>query len=163
VSPTLPPPPPGYEARMPRHPEARRLEEVGPDASGRPAQLAPEAAAAWRVLSRAAAADQRHLLLLSAFRSVERQVEIVRAKLESGFSLEQILRINAYPGFSEHHTGRALDLGTPGTSHFTEAFEQTPEFAWLTVHAADFGFHLSYPRRNPHGVDYEPWHWCWRS
>ena len=27
--------------------------------------------------------------------------------------------------------------------------------------AGDFGFALSYPRGNRHGIAYEPWHWCW--
>ena len=34
--------------------------------------------------------------------------------------------------------------------------------AWLRTNAPRFGFHLSYPRNNPHGIGYEPWHWCWR-
>ena len=33
-------------------------------------------------------------------------------------------------------------------------------FDWLTAKAARFGFSMSYPRGNPHGIVYEPWHWC---
>jgi D-alanyl-D-alanine carboxypeptidase len=29
----------------------------------------------------------------------------------------------------------------------------------LQAHAGEFGFEMSYPRGNPHGIDYEPWHW----
>lgn len=65
------------------------------------------------------------------------------------------------PGFSEHHTGRAIDLSTPGSRCLDVAFEQTPAFAWLRAHAADFGYYLSYPVGNPAGYHYEPWHWCW--
>ncbi|NND57300.1 MAG: D-alanyl-D-alanine carboxypeptidase family protein, partial [Xanthomonadales bacterium] len=36
-------------------------------------------------------------------------------------------------------------------------------FAWLTAHAKQFGFRMSFPRGNPHGVAYEPWHWAWRG
>ena len=32
-----------------------------------------------------------------------------------------------------------------------------------TPRPGEFGFHLSYPRDNPHGIAYEPWHWCWRA
>jgi D-alanyl-D-alanine carboxypeptidase len=39
-------------------------------------------------------------------------------------------------------------------------FEQTAAFAWLTAHAHEFGFRLSYPRGNEWGFQYEPWHWC---
>ena len=43
-----------------------------------------------------------------------------------------------------------------------ESFEATDAFAWLTGNAGDFGFQMSYPRDNPHGITYEPWHWCHR-
>ena len=44
-----------------------------------------------------------------------------------------------------------------------EDFENTGAFDWLSRRASQFGFHLSYPRDNPHGVIYEPWHWAWRE
>ncbi|HVT32680.1 MAG TPA: D-alanyl-D-alanine carboxypeptidase family protein, partial [Rhodanobacteraceae bacterium] len=40
---------------------------------------------------------------------------------------------------------------------------RSPAFAWLKRHASRFGFRLSYPRRNRHGIAYEPWHWCWHA
>jgi zinc D-Ala-D-Ala carboxypeptidase len=73
-----------------------------------------------------------------------------------------VLRINAPPGYSEHHTGRAVDLGTAGCAALDQAFAQTPAFAWLQRHAQRFGFYLSYPRDNAEGYLYEPWHWCFR-
>ncbi len=112
-------------------------------------------------MNAAAAADGIVLLPLSGFRSIARQAEIIRAKLAARQPLAQILRVNTAPGYSEHHTGRALDLGTPGDPPFEESFAQTPAFAWLMHHAAAFGFTLSYPRGNPHAIAFEPWHWCW--
>ncbi|HIE5651183.1 TPA: M15 family metallopeptidase, partial [Stenotrophomonas maltophilia] len=79
-----------------------------------------------------------------------------------GLSVAEILKVNAAPGFSEHHSGHALDIGTPGDAPAEESFERTDAFAWLQAHARGHGFHLSYPRGNPHGIVYEPWHWCWR-
>ncbi|MET0229666.1 MAG: D-alanyl-D-alanine carboxypeptidase family protein, partial [Rhodanobacteraceae bacterium] len=38
---------------------------------------------------------------------------------------------------------------------------KSPAFRWLMRHAKRFGFRLSYPRSNRHGIAYEPWHWCW--
>ena len=32
---------------------------------------------------------------------------------------------------------------------------------WLASHAGEFGFSMSYPRGNPHGIVYEPWHWLY--
>ena len=158
-APTLPDPPSGYAERMPRIPEASSLVEVGPDYLGREAQLVPEAAAAWNLMRDAALDEGVELLLLSAFRSVARQTAIVAAKLAKGQTLDQILVVSAYPGFSEHHSGQAIDIGTSGARHFEEEFEATTAFAWLVVRARDFGFALSYPRDNPFGIAYEPWHW----
>jgi D-alanyl-D-alanine carboxypeptidase len=42
-----------------------------------------------------------------------------------------------------------------------ESFEHTEAFAWLQGHAAAYGFRMSYPRGNVHGISYEPWHWFW--
>jgi D-alanyl-D-alanine carboxypeptidase len=86
----------------------------------------------------------------------------VRRKLAAGVSVEDVLCVNAPPGFSEHHTGRALDLTTPRSPVLETGFEQTPAFAWLLSRADEFGFVLSYPRGNPCGFQYEPWHWCYR-
>ena len=111
----------------------------------------------------AAAEAGRTLLPLSAFRSVARQTAIIRRKLARGDRIEDILLVSAVPGCSEHHTGRALDLGAPGQLDLEESFARTPEFRWLRQHAAKFGFRLSYPRGNRQGIAYEPWHWCWRA
>lgn len=159
--PGFPPPPRGYEARMPRFEEERALVIVGRDVFGRGASLIAEAADAWISMRRAAEVDGVHLLLVSAFRSVARQREIVAKKLQAGLALDEILRASAYPGHSEHHTGRAIDIGSPQCEHLSECFEQTPEFAWLVAHAAFFHFSLTYPRDNPQGIAFEPWHWCW--
>ena len=143
---------------------ARSLVAIGPAADdGQLLKLAPRAASAWRRMRTAAAADGIRLLPLSGYRSVARQARLIRRKLATGQSLESILRYVAAPGCSEHHTGRALDIGAPGELELSDAFARTAEYRWLKRHAARFGFHLSYPRRNRHGIGYEPWHWCWRS
>jgi D-alanyl-D-alanine carboxypeptidase len=156
----LPPPPSDYHRRMPPMEEARQLVAIGQDAFGRELRLTAEAASVWSALRQVAEQDGVRLLPLSGFRSIERQTEIIRNKLSAGQTRDAILRVNAYPGFSERHTGRALDLGSPDCLHFSEVFAATREFAWLDAHAARFGFSLSYPRGNSHGIAYEPWHWC---
>ena len=111
-------------------------------------------------LAAAALADGVILKIVSAFRSAERQAEIVRAKLERGLSLDAILEVSAPPGYSEHHTGRAIDITTDGVPALELEFERTAAFRWLSANAALFGYSLSYPKDNPHGYAYEPWHWC---
>jgi D-alanyl-D-alanine carboxypeptidase len=142
-----------------RQPEPARLCSIGMDASGRPMLLAPAAASAFVAMRTAAARSGVVLQPVSSFRSIAYQRGLIVRKLKRGDPLDAILRVNAAPGYSEHHSGRAVDIGTPGCAALDEAFEQTPAFAWLQQHAADFGFHLSYPRNNALGVIYEPWHW----
>ncbi|MEX1198124.1 MAG: M15 family metallopeptidase [Pseudohongiellaceae bacterium] len=155
--------PPGFAEQRgwPLQPEAASLAEAGPDWYGRSQQLRPDALAAWRRLQQAAAEDGVTVHLISAFRSVDYQCEVIRRKLAAGRTMEDILQVNAVPGFSEHHTGCAVDLGTTDCPALEEAFEHTPAFRWLAEHARRFGFHLSYPRDNTMGIHYEPWHWCY--
>jgi zinc D-Ala-D-Ala carboxypeptidase len=108
----------------------------------------------------AAKVDGIELLLVSAFRGVDYQRAIFDRKLSQGATLDEILHVNAAPGYSEHHTGRAVDIATRGCPPLTEAFETTEAFAWLREHADCFGFEMSYPRDNPFGIAYEPWHWA---
>lgn len=143
-------------------PEATRLVFIGRAIDdGRILRLTPSAARAWRKMQGAAAAESVTLLPLSAFRSVPRQTAIIRRKLARGERIEDILRVSAVPGCSEHHTGRALDLGAPGHLTLEASFAHTREYRWLKRHAGKFGFRLSYPRDNPRGIAYEPWHWFW--
>lgn len=140
--------------------EAAELEIVAVDDHGKTHALVPAAAQAWRSMKAAANAGNVQLFIVSAFRSVERQAEIIRRKRAAGQSLEEILSVCAPPGFSEHHTGRAVDLSTPGVPALDIAFEQTLAFSWLSRHASQFGFHLSFPAGNLQGYLYEPWHGC---
>lgn len=143
------------------YPEAPVLWLAGRDRYDRPLWLAAGAGKAWQCMRKAAHRDGVLLQAISGFRSVEYQAAILHRKLKRGLSLEAILQVNAAPGYSEHHSGRALDIGCPGQPPAEESFELTPAFAWLEQHAARFGFRLSYPRGNPFGIVYEPWHWCW--
>jgi D-alanyl-D-alanine carboxypeptidase len=144
-------------------PEAQQLvvAEVGED--GREHRLTPAAASAWNKMRAAALEDGVVLKIVSAFRSIDRQAEIVRAKLDRGISVDAILEVSAPPGYSEHHTGRAIDVTTDGAPALEIEFEKTGAFGWLLKRAGEFGFHLSYPAGNPNGYAYEPWHWCYKS
>lgn len=141
--------------------EPCRLEFAGFDRYRRVLWLVAPAARAWRRLRAAALADGLALQAISGYRSHDYQLAIFERKLVRGLDLEQILTVNAAPGYSEHHGGVALDIGAPGEPPAEESFEATPAFAWLHRHAGDFGLRMSYPRDNPHGITYEPWHWRW--
>ena len=148
---------------MPLQQECTALVDTELDVFGRQPRLEARTFAAWTAMKAAAAREGIALQLVSAFRSIDYQKELFQRKLARGDSIDMILAVNAAPGFSEHHTGRALDVGSPGYPHLEIEFEQSPAFAWLTSYAAAFGFYLSFPRGNSFGVQYEPWHWCYRG
>ncbi|ANO50616.1 M15 family metallopeptidase [Woeseia oceani] len=150
----------GRGGHPPYHPDALELIDVGPNLVGRMQRLTPDAAAQWTAMVAAAAAAGVRLLMVSGFRSFDYQAELIRTKLAAGQGIREVLRVNAAPGYSEHHSGRAIDIATPGSRPLTEAFEDTEAFVWLQKNAADFGFSMSYPRANKDGFVYEPWHWA---
>ena len=143
--------------------EAQELVSAEKAPNGRVHFLLPDAAAAWRTMKVAAQADGIDIHILSGFRSIARQGELIQVRLDGGMAIGDVLKILAPPGYSEHHTGRAVDVSTQGIKALQLEFESTPAFAWLAAHAAAFGFTLSFPRDNPAGYDYEPWHWCHRA
>jgi D-alanyl-D-alanine carboxypeptidase len=153
-----------YAQRCSLAPEAEpvALSLAGFDRYRRPLWLLPGAARAWTRMRDAAARDGQVLEAISGYRSHDYQLGIFERKRGRGLALEEILAVNAAPGFSEHHSGEALDIGTPGEPPAEESFEQTPGFDWLRRHAGDFGYAMSYPRGNPHRIVYEPWHWRYR-
>lgn len=149
----------GSDPVLPSYAEPAELVEVEPNIVGRVQRLAPETARDWRAMKLAAEAAGIRLLIVSGFRSLSDQADLIRRKVASGQAIAAILSVNAAPGFSQHHTGRALDIATPGCRPLTEAFEATEAFVWLRNHAARFGFRMPYIRNNRYGILYEPWHW----
>lgn len=130
---------------------------------GREFRLTADAAVAWQALKWAAAAENVTLLMVSAFRSVDYQADIIRRKLAKDMRIDEILRILAPPGYSEHHSGCAIDIGSDDCPELGEQFESTGAFRWLASNAQRFQFCLSFPRDNRFGYVYEPWHWCYRG
>jgi len=143
--------------------EPDTLAFAGFDRYRRALWLTHAAAHAWLGLRDAAARDGVVLEAISGYRSHDYQLGIFERKLARGQTVDQILSVNAAPGYSEHHSGLALDIGAPGEPPAEESFEDTAAFAWLGANAGAFGFSLSYPRDNPHGIVYEPWHWCFAA
>jgi len=139
------------------------LSLAGRDRYRRALWLTHAAARAWQRMREAAVHNGIALDAISGYRSHDYQLGIFERKRARGLGMADILAVNAAPGYSEHHGGNALDIGTPGEPPAEESFERTAAFAWLQGHAGAFGFHMSYLRDNPHGIVYEPWHWCFRG
>ena len=102
-----------------------------------------------------------YLVFLSGYRSINLQNEIFYS-LKSFRNQEaaERARVSAPPGYSEHSTGFAIDIGDAAQREpdFETEFENTDAFKWLIKNAAKFHFKLSFTKDNKY-IDYEPWHW----
>lgn len=99
----------------------------------------------------------------SALRTKEMQEQIA-ADFTKEYGEEYTAKIVAVPGYSEHHTGLALDLylnvnGEDIYFNF-EMMEYAPLWEKIHQRITDYGFILRYPREREHitGYVYEPWH-----
>lgn len=140
-------------------PDAAELHPIELDPERGVLAMSPPAAQAWLFMQAAARNEGVHLVPLSAYRSPRRQLLIVRRRQADGDTMADILRTSMPPGFSEHHTGDAIDIGSPQVPTVSRSFAGTDAFAWLRAHAHRYCFELSYPEDNSHGLEFEPWHW----
>ena len=102
-----------------------------------------------------------YLVFLSGYRSINLQNDIFYSlkSIRNQVAAERA-RVSAPPGYSEHSTGFAIDIGdaTQRETDFETDFENTDAFRWLIKNAAKFHFKLSFNKDNKY-IDYEPWHW----
>lgn len=152
----------GVKHRMQTVKDAEKLEHVGQDIFNREVEMSPEAANAWRAMKTNARHHDVELQLVSGFRGFDYQTQLIRKKIESDLPIDRILRATAAPGYSEHHSGNALDITAPGTTPLSQEFSLTRTYEWLKSQARLYGFRESYPKHNRHGIEWEPWHWCYR-
>ena len=119
-----------------------------------------------RMLNDAAAYD---LAVVSAYRPKEEQDILywrkVKQYTDKGYSDLEAQKVGGTivkrPGFSEHNCGLAMDVGGSGDYTLEQTFANTPAYAWLIEHCADYGFILRFPqgKEDITGVIYEPWHY----
>lgn len=135
------------------------LKSVTPDGGIRLRKIAAD-----KFLQMQAAARANGIILtpLSGFRTVSAQEYLFfQIKEQRVQDATKRAEVSAPPGYSEHHTGYTIDIGdgnSPATN-LSSSFENTPAFHWLEKNAAKYSFELSFPRDNPQGISYEPWHW----
>merc|ERR1711977_793495 len=140
-----------------RHEEAERSKLVKIQGAFRVELLRPSAANAFEQMKRAANREGIQLHLVSGFRGIQHQEELYfGVKAERVQSSRERALVPAPPGFSEHHTGYALDI-CDETLTLDESFASTKAYAWLQMNARAYNFELSFPERGK--VAFEPWHW----
>jgi D-alanyl-D-alanine carboxypeptidase len=97
----------------------------------------------------------------SAYRGYDTQVHIYNNDV-SNLGVAEADGLTARPGYSEHQTGLAVDIGADsGNCSLDECFADTPEGQWLAANAWRFGFLLRYPADKVPitGFTFEPWHY----
>ena len=120
-------------------------------------QVHKDLAKAFVQMQNDALKDGIKLEIISGFRSIEYQKTIFPCKFKGDPTEEEFiarLKYSAPAGFSEHHTGLAIDINS-----LEEDFADTKEYEWLLEHAKDYGFEMSFPKNNNQGLGFEPWHW----
>jgi zinc D-Ala-D-Ala carboxypeptidase len=141
-----------------------RLVNIGTYGEGdyqRTEYLDRDAAAAFDQMVAAAKAEGLSIVPISGFRTIAQQEKLFQRQIQRQGSESAAATLSAPPGFSEHHSGYALDIGDgahPKTDVKFE-FEETAVYQWMVAHAKRYGFELSFPRNNRQGVSFEPWHW----
>ena len=120
----------------------RRLDDKGAPSPRGKLRADADAAAALADLLAAAREAGHKMRINSAYRSYREQARVFRTMKERGRA--------ARPGHSEHQLGTAIDLKLPTTAAID----------WLSEHAFEFGFALSYPpgKQRLTGYRPEPWH-----
>lgn len=133
---------------------------------------------AYNQLATAAEAAGHPLVIVSAFRSVAYQQEVFDTSVNRRVNEENIPYEQAVaeaseqvtqPGFSEHHTGLAVDVvdadwynnySAVASDLLDQAYGEQPGAQWLAENCAQYGFIIRYldGREDITGITYEPWH-----
>lgn len=121
----------------------------------------PEAQSAFEAMRAEALKSNIDLTAFSTFRDFARQKELYEGYVAKD-GQEKADRYSARPGFSEHQTGLAFDIGESGAEqHWAAAsFGDTEAGQWVAENAHRFGFILRYPEGKEQltGYMHESWH-----
>ena len=114
---------------------------------------------AFDKMQKVAQKDNINLEIISGYRSSKYQIEVFKYKFAekdnpTAEEFAKRIKVSAPAGYSEHHTGLAIDINS-----VEDDFADTKEAIWLENNAPNFGFELSFPQNNKQGLSYEPWHW----
>ena len=107
-------------------------------------------------MAQAAEKDSVDLTVDSGYRSAGYQARIILNRMAAGDKFQDIIRYVAPPGYSEHETGRVVDLVPSDPS-----FARTKAFQWLMENAKEFGFHRTFVNDTTGMMPWEPWHWIY--
>jgi zinc D-Ala-D-Ala carboxypeptidase len=120
-----------------------------------------EARAAFNEMAAAAKLDGFELIAFSTYRSYDYQTGLYERYVERDGS-KAADRYSARPGYSEHQTGLAFDIGEVNNEQYyaSEEFGETEAGKWVAANAYRFGFIMRYPegKEKITGYMHESWH-----
>lgn len=120
-----------------------------------------EARAAFQQMAAEATLSGYDLVAFSTYRSFDYQTQLYDRYVTND-GQEAADRYSARPGYSEHQTGLAFDIGEQlFEQHFArESFGETEAGKWVAANAHKYGFIMRYPKGSEKitGYMYEPWH-----
>lgn len=127
-------------------------------AVGNNQQLREEAADALNTLIAAAKAENLTIRPLSGYRSYSNQVTVYNNEVVN-YGQTVADSESARPGYSEHQTGLAIDVGGGGCG-IEDCFGETNEGKWVATNAYTYGFIVRYTaaKQTVTGYRAEPWH-----
>ena len=111
---------------------------------------------AFAEMEKAASTEGMELVINSSYRSYQDQVDISDTYLKL-YGQSYVERYVAKPGYSEHQTGLAFDIG----SRNSNVFANSKEYEWMLENAYKYGFILRFPKKYETitGFRSEPWHY----
>ncbi len=104
--------------------------------------------------------NQKEINIVSGYRTKAYQQVIYNQNVEENGAVHAMNYV-ANAGYSEHHTGLAIDFGCFNEERGTSArFDGENELKWFTDNCHRYGFILRYPKNKKEvtGISYEPWH-----
>ncbi|SEN06129.1 D-alanyl-D-alanine carboxypeptidase [Paenisporosarcina quisquiliarum] len=120
-----------------------------------------EARAAFQEMAAEATLSGYDLIAFSTYRSFDYQTQLYDRYVTND-GQDAADRYSARPGYSEHQTGLAFDIGEQHfEQHFAkESFGETEAGKWVAANAHKYGFIMRYPNGSEKitGYMYEPWH-----
>ncbi len=100
--------------------------------------------------------NKKTIIVTQGLRTYEEQQAMLELKISQ---LGENQTIAQKPGYSEHHTGLAMDISTY-INGVMGTFTGENEYAWVHENAHKYGFVLRYPsgKEDITGISYESWH-----
>ncbi len=129
-------------------------------ASNSSMKMRTEAAHALEAMFTAAKQAGVPLRVSSAYRSYVYQVSLYSGYVQKEGQVAADAE-SARPGFSEHQTGLAVDVGNlNGACEVEQCFGDSAAGKWVAANAYRYGFIVRYPQEltDVTGYEYEPWH-----